>query len=327
MELTDTDGRLLELLQEDFPLTSRPFKYFGRKCSLSENEVLKKTRLFIQNDLIREISGIFELRKLGYSSTLVAAEIDEEGLEKVTERINAHPGVGHNYLRNNRFNIWFTFAVPAEKSIEQELRTLLNSPHVKKYMELPTIRTYKINAQFKLTEKGNGGKVQRKLYNVNKDVIENIDKPLIRELQKYVQIVPEPFKVMSDNLNISEEELFCRIRTLKKSGVLRRIAGVLRHRKVGYSANAMVCWDVEPELIDETGALLSQYPEVTHCYRRITYDFWKYSLYSMIHGKNKEECNNFIETVKEKIDYNQCLVLYSSREFKKERVKYFINGF
>lgn len=326
MTFSETDNRLLELLQQDFPLISKPFQKFSEEIGITESEVLERTKFFTENDIVREISGIFELRKLGYSSTLVAAEVDEEGIDDVTGTINAHPGVGHNYLRNNAFNIWFTFAVPPEKSLEEELDKLLGIPHVQRYMQLPTEKTYKINAQFKLTG-DNGETAKRKLYNVSKDVVHDVDRDLVRELQKHVPVVSEPFKVMADNLGIQEDELFDRIKSLKASGCLRRIAGVLRHRKVGFSANAMVCWSVDEDKVDATGEFLTQFPEVTHCYRRRTYDFWPYSLYSMIHGTDREACDQFIDSLKEKIEYTDCKVLYSSKEFKKERVKYFIEGF
>ena len=111
----------------------------------------------------------------------------------------------------------------------------------------------------------------------------------------------------------------------EKIGVMRRFAAILRHRQAGFSANGMIVWRVPNERISEVGAKLGAFPQVSHCYERPTYDDWPYNVFSMIHCKTRKEAGIVTETIRDQILVNDYRILFSSREFKKTRVEYFVD--
>jgi DNA-binding Lrp family transcriptional regulator len=154
------------------------------------------------------------------------------------------------------------------------------------------------------------------------EITEN-DKHFIRELQKDLKVIPEPFKEMAENLRITTTELFAKAKEYEKNGVMRRFAAILRHRDAGFSANGMVVWQVPDEKIDEIGYKLAAFPQVSHCYRRPVYSDWKFNLFSMIHARTLEAAEKIAVEMSEIVEIKDYRILFSSREFKKERVKYF----
>lgn len=126
-----------------------------------------------------------------------------------------------------------------------------------------------------------------------------------------------PYEEMAKAARVSEGELIDTLKKLKASGVLRRVAAVLAHRKVAFSHNAMVVWKVDEKDVERTGAVMASFPEVSHCYERDTGGYWEYSLYTMIHGKSYEECVKSIDTIAAKTGMQDYHVFFSKREFKK----------
>jgi DNA-binding Lrp family transcriptional regulator len=138
-----------------------------------------------------------------------------------------------------------------------------------------------------------------------------------------MQIVPNPWMKAAGELAMPQQDFFERIRHLKESGAIRRISGVLRHRRVGFTANGMACFVVSEEAIAEAGKKAAEFSEVSHCYQRRTYPDWPYSLFAMVHGKSRKETESTIRRIAETIDCRGYITLYSTEELKKERVKYF----
>jgi DNA-binding Lrp family transcriptional regulator len=130
---------------------------------------------------------------------------------------------------------------------------------------------------------------------------------------------------IADALGLSEEALFEWMADAGQRGILRRFAGVLRHREAGFGANGMGVWAVPAEVADRVGAAFAQDPRVTHCYRRPTFDGWPYSHFTMVHGRSREECDAALAELAAAVPgWTSRSALYSTREFKKERVKYFL---
>jgi DNA-binding Lrp family transcriptional regulator len=150
------------------------------------------------------------------------------------------------------------------------------------------------------------------------------DKEFIRELQKDLAVVPEPFKELADNLGITTEELFAKAKDYEKSGIMRRFAAILRHRDAGFVANGMVVWHVPEDRIDDVGSKLAAFPQVSHCYRRPVYPDWRFNLFSMVHARTLQAAEKMAVEMSGTIGVNDYQILFSSREFKKERVKYFV---
>ena len=153
------------------------------------------------------------------------------------------------------------------------------------------------------------------------------DKAAIRLLQEDLPLLPRPFLPTADALGMDEEALFDWMAGAGERGILRRFAGVLRHREAGFGANGMGVWQVPADDVQRVGAAFAQDPRVTHCYQRPTFEGWPYSLFTMVHGHSREECDAALGDLGAKVTgWTDRSVLYSSREFKKERVKYFLES-
>jgi DNA-binding Lrp family transcriptional regulator len=318
--LTDIDKKILEEVQLDFPLSERPFEVIGKRIGISEKEIISRVTYLKEENIIRDISAIFKAGPLGYKSTLVAVKTDDS--ETAAERISGHPGVSHNYLREHMYNVWFTITIRKELDFETEISDLLG-PQVKDFLILPSLKTYKIGVNFTFSEK--------KIRNSNKIVEElrsevPIDEKLIVLLQQPFPLVPNPWKMIAESVNRTETNLIEDINGLKKSGALKRISAVLRHRNAGFTANGMACFKVPVERIDEAGQTISEFSEVSHCYQRPVYPDWQYNLFAMTHARSTEQCELIITRIAKQIKSDEYFTLYSIKEFKKERVKYFIGG-
>jgi siroheme decarboxylase len=321
------DKQLLNDIQWSFPLEDRPYLEISKRYNMTEDEVMNRIAYMKDISLIRQINAIFDTRRLGYKSALVAFAVKPDKLDYIANEVNKHPGVSHNYERNHEFNMWFTLAVPPYGEMKTDLDRLSSLDGVIKYRLLPTLKLYKIGVRLDMvndddTEKAKPNDEVKQL-NPKKFEITEDDKHFIRELQKDLKVIPEPFKEMAENLGITTTELFAKAKEYEKNGVMRRFAAILRHRDAGFSANGMVVWQVPEDRIDEIGYKLAAFPQVSHCYRRPVYSDWQFNLFSMIHARTLEAAERIAVEMSETVGIKDYRILFSSREFKKERVKYF----
>jgi len=154
-------------------------------------------------------------------------------------------------------------------------------------------------------------------------MIDDLDRNIIRHLQGDLPLTTTPFAEVASKIGIGEEELLERIRSLQERGVLRRFGAILRHRKAGITANAMVAWLVPGDRVDEVGSLMAGVREVSHCYERETNNKWKYNLFTMVHGRSKAHCRKAVETIAELTGVKDYIELFTRKEFKKTSPKYF----
>lgn len=156
-------------------------------------------------------------------------------------------------------------------------------------------------------------------------MLNDLDRKIIRLLQEDIQLQKEPFKAIAKELDINEDVLLERIHSLKEQKILRRIGATLHHRKAGFSHNAMVVWSVPEEGCEEIGKLMASIPQISHCYKRLTFRDWPYNLYTMIHGQSREECELVVCNIAKITGVNEYEILYSTKELKKTSMKYFID--
>lgn len=322
------DKQLLNDIQWTFPLSERPYLKIAAKHGLSEGDVMRRISLMKQSGLIRQINAIFDTRKLGYKSALVAFAVEKDKLDAVALEVNKHPGVSHNYERDHEFNMWFTLAVPPEGDLKKDLEQMASLDGVIKFRLLPTLKLYKIGVKLdmvntdpsKLTPDDNVKSLDQKKFELT-----SRDKDFIRELQKDLEVSVRPFDNSAKNLGLTVNELFKKAEEYESLGVMRRFAAILRHREAGFTANGMIVWMVPDDKIDEAGYKLASFPQVSHCYRRPVYPDWPFSLFSMIHARTVEAANKIAVELSNFVGINEYRILFSSREFKKERVKYFVD--
>jgi siroheme decarboxylase len=148
--MNETDKRILNEIQTDFPITNRPFHELGKRLGLSETEVIENIRKLKDKGVIRRIGGNFHSNKLNFASTLCAAKVPEGKLEHFVQVVNLYPGVTHNYLRNHDYNIWFTFIAEDMDTIYNALERISGETGVTEIRSLPATKTYKIKVDFEV---------------------------------------------------------------------------------------------------------------------------------------------------------------------------------
>lgn len=322
------DKQLLNEIQWTFPLASRPYFEIATKHGVTEDEVMRRISLMKRTGLIRQINAIFDTRKLGYKSALVAFAVKKDRLDSVALEVNKHPGVSHNYERDHEFNMWFTLAVPPDGNLKKDLEIMASLEGVIKFRLLPTLKLYKIGVKLDMVNSDPSMiSPDDKVKNLDQKKFEltSRDKEFIRELQKDLEVTPRPFDASANNLGITVNELFKKAIEYETMGVMRRFAAILRHRDAGFTANGMIVWKVPEDKIDEVGYKLASFPQVSHCYRRPVYPDWPFNLFSMIHARTIETAKKIAIELSNFVRINEYKILFSSREFKKERVKYFVD--
>ncbi len=328
--LDDDDRKLLNLLQSSFPLAERPFAAVAEAAGATEDEVMERASRLIGERIIREITPIFDTPALGYQSMLVAAKVDGEHPHRAAAIINEHPGVSHNYLRNHEFNLWFTIAVPPDSrlGLDRTLDVLAERTAAESIRQLPTITMFKINMNLEM-EGGTDAlaKTAETVAPMPREAvpIDDFDVALIRALQGPMEVRSDAYAPAAERLGISVERLLDHCRGMVDRKLLRRVAAILFHRRAGFSANGMGVWKVAEPEIAETGPRMAAVRGVSHCYRRPTYADWPYSVFTMAHGRSKEECDAVLDSVAEVCGLSgpDRATLYSSTEFKKVRLRYF----
>jgi siroheme decarboxylase len=294
--LDELDKKLLNLLQGSFPLEPRPFAHVAGLAGLGEDEVLARTQRLLDGRIIREVTPIFDTRVLGYSSMLVAAKVDAENPWRAAKIINSHPGVSHNYLRDHEFNLWFTIATEPDSplGLEGTLRLLERLTGAESVRQLPTLRLFKIRMDLEM-EQGTevlAAAAEAVDYREPEAIeLSDLDYAVIRATQGPMEVVPEPFAAPAAELGVSQEQLFEALESMRERRALRRVAAILFHRRAGFSANGMGVWKVPEERILDLGPRMASFRGISHCYQRPTYADWPYSVFTMAHGRSKEECD------------------------------------
>jgi DNA-binding Lrp family transcriptional regulator len=326
--LDGLDRKLLNLLQGSFPLAARPFAHVARLAGVDESEVIRRTRRLLDERIIREITPIFDTRVLGYKSMLVAAKVDPENPWRPAKLINSHPGVSHNYLRDHEFNIWFTIAVEpgSPLGLDGTLDVLQRMTGAESVRQLPTLRLFKIRMDLEM-EKGTEAlaAAAEAVEPSEPDPIplSELDIEVIRATQGPMRVIPEPYAAAASRVGLSVERLLEHLASMRERRALRRVAAILFHRRAGFSANGMGVWKVPEERVLELGPRMAAFRGISHCYQRPTYPDWPYSVFTMAHGRSKDECDAILDSIAEATGIEERRTLYSSTEFKKIRLLYF----
>jgi DNA-binding Lrp family transcriptional regulator len=140
-------------------------------------------------------------------------------------------------------------------------------------------------------------------------------------------VVGEPYAPAAERLGVDQDEVLRRLESLRERGGLRRVAAILFHRRAGFSANGMGVWKVPEDRILELGTRMAAFRGISHCYQRPTYADWPYSVFTMAHGRSKEECDAILDAIAAATGIEERATLYSSTEFKKVRMLYFTGDF
>ncbi len=148
--MDDKDRAILNEIQSEFPISSRPYRKVGERIDLSESEVFERVKRLKADGVIRRIGGNFDSRRLDFRSTLCAARVPEEDVEDFVRVVNAYSGVTHNYQRNHDYNVWFTFIAPSMSHIEEALEEISKATGTTEIVNLPAVKRFKIKVDFEV---------------------------------------------------------------------------------------------------------------------------------------------------------------------------------
>jgi len=316
-KLTQREKELVAVIQSDIPIVERPYKRLAERIGWSEGEVIESIRTLMENGIIRAFSPVFEARLLGYASTLVAVEIDRESVDGLAAALLPINEITHNYLRDQKFSLWFTISAQSEATINRLLSWVARYPGVKQVMNLPVLKVYKVRAVFGDTSP------QKKNFpeNTVSQAFTTDEMRLVRCLQDGFPLVEYPFGHIAQQLGVDEAGVIDTVGNWVESGVIRRFGARLNHHRLGYRANTLAVW--KPDDCDTLGELFASMQWVSHCYRRQSYPDWPYELYTMIHAQSEEELNEHLSHMRSQTPETGVMILATLRELKKTTMKYF----
>ena len=328
--LDATDLKILDAIQRSVPLTPRPFESLARCLDLSEQDLIDRLRrIRDEQDLISQIAAIFDTKRLGYESALVAAEYPDARVDEAARVVCRHPGVSHCYLRTGPYNLWYTLAIPPDSKLglAAAAAKLSELSGAESHRVLGALKVYKIGVRLPLgpQQTPEADEVNASSHVRSAAMFEPTEqnRRLVDALQQDLPIEPEPFSRIASQVGVGVNEILAAGESFLSRGIMRRYAAVLRHRKVGFAVNCMTVWQVDPADADEVGHKLGRFAEVTHCYLRPTWPDWPYNLYAMVHCRSEQHCRDVLARMSEATGLTDRLTLYSLKEYKKVRLRYF----
>jgi DNA-binding Lrp family transcriptional regulator len=328
--LDEVTARVLNELQDYYPLVERPYREVGERLGLTEDETIARLGEAREAGVVRQVCAIFDTKALGYSSALVAARVPTDRLDYAAHVVNAHPGVSHNYRRNHDFNMWYTVAMPPGHDLSAVIARLCELSGAESMREMPTLRLFKIGVTLDMAgERPNDARGEPEYSEERREVakqfhVSDEDIAYIRASQGDLPDVPVPFQAVAKTLGTSVEYVIEHGRQMAEHGHLRRFAAILNHREAGFRANGMAVWNVPEDRIHEFGQFVAGYRNVSHCYQRPVYADWPYNVFSMIHAPRADGVEDVAATIARETGITDHRVLYSSTEFKKVRLPYFV---
>lgn len=312
---------LLNRWQRDFPLVSQPYDVLGAAAGCSAHDVIALLDEALRRGEASRVGAVFGVGA-GGAGLLCAMRVPPSQLEAAAALVSAEPFVNHNYGRDHAWNLWFVVTAPRRDEAEAciariEAATGLNA------MRLPMRRAYRIDLGFDLYSGDTGPSAQRE----NQPVPDAL-RPLAARIEQGLPLVDRPYKALGNALGLSEETV---LRTLSRwcaQGTIRRFGVVLRHHEFGIRANAMTVFALPEGEVDAAGARLATQPGVTLCYRRESAPGWPYTLYCMVHGRERAAVEQTIATAADAAGLADVprQVLFSTRRFKQTGSRYFADA-
>jgi DNA-binding Lrp family transcriptional regulator len=314
MTLSDAELALIDRWQRDFPLAARPFAVVGEAAGIGEHAAIATFETLQARGVISRIGAVVKPNTLG-ASTLAAMCVPADRLTAVANVVSAEPFVNHNYAREHPFNLWFVVAGPdsisivdAVASIEQKTGLAVRS--------LPLAKAYHLDLGFSLTAPRSRQRTQAREITYQAD---RRDRELLGAIENGLPLVERPYQSVGVGIGATEAHVIGRIGHLEEAGVISRFGCVVRHRSMGYAANAMVVWDVPDDVVDHVASRFIDNANVTLCYQRprVLPD-WPFNLFCMVHGKTRAASRAVIDDLNATADA-RCFpqaVLFSTHCFK-----------
>lgn len=309
-----TELELIDRWQRGFPLEPRPFATVGRSVGLDESAAIAKFERLIKTGVLTRIGAVVRPHSVG-ASTLVAMRAPPSRLEAVAAIVNAEPLVNHNYAREHPFNLWFVVTGPDRSAVRQTIERVKQAADLP-VIDLPLVEAYHLDLGFPLggVRRSEPAEARRIDYQPTSD-----DCRVLAAIEDGLPLTPRPYREVGHAVDGDEIGVINSIRALAAAGVISRLGCIVRHRSLGYTANAMAVWDVPDTTVDAVAARMVVNSRVTLCYRRRrSPPDWPYNLFCMVHAKSRAEALAIVDDLNAIADasYSDRAVLFSTRCFK-----------
>lgn len=322
ISLTDFQKRLCNRLQEGLPLSLQPFAEIAKALDSTESEVLQQTRELKDRGIIRRLSAFINHRALGMASTLVTAHVPADRIDRVAAAVNALAGVSHNYLREHHYNLWFTLQEQSPDRIEETLLDLQRQLGIE-FHGLPVTRVFKLDVRFDL--ESDDDVLLHDVYEVpgtEPVPLRPEHKQVLSRLQQGIDVVSRPFDTLGDVGATHASSVLRLLVELNTLGVLRRIAAVVDHHKLGYTTNSLFAVEAPSESVVEAGRGLARFRTVSHCYERRTFAGWPYNLFAMLHARSPAQIERTTREFTAAAAVRSYCLLPTVAELKKQPVRH-----
>lgn len=310
------DLRLLNDFQRDFPLVERPYAEIAERLGLSEAEVIAAYRAGLADGSISRIGAVVAPLRLG-ASTLAAIAVPAGRMEEVAALVSVQPGVNHNYEREGGLNLWFVVSATDAEQRAATLATIGQASGLP-VLAMPLVEEYHIDLGFDLLGRETTERRSTPAASAPCALPECAAR-LLAALQDGLALVPQPYAELGVRAGLSEAMTREILAGWLEEGLIKRLGVIVRHRELGYTANAMCVWDIPDDLVAELGRKLASVPGITLCYRRRrALPDWPYNLYCMIHGKQRAEVLALLKAESRRLGLDSFpgRVLFSRRCFK-----------
>jgi DNA-binding Lrp family transcriptional regulator len=311
------DYRLLNEFQRDFPLVDRPFAAVAARVGAGEVEVMARYARLLREGAVSRIGVVFRPHAAG-ASTLAAIAAPAGRLEEVAHYLGAQEEVNHNYEREHRFNLWFVLAAPTAESLQAAIGRIARHTGLP-VLDLPLLEEFHIDLGFDL---GTGRSTRHPARATAR--IGEADRPLVAALQEGFPLSEQPYAEIGRACGMDAAAVLRACGRWLANGVARRIGVVVRHRRLGFNANAMVVWDAPDADLRAIGSRMAGEPDVTLCYRRPRRPGWPYNLFCMIHGRERGAVERRIARLRRDLGIERLPheVLFSRRCFTQRGARY-----
>ena len=284
------DARLIDRAQRSIPTTERPFADLAAELGLTEAVVIERLGHLLATGVLTRLGPLYQIERAGGQFILAALQAPEDRYAEVTAQVNALPEVAHNYRREHALNMWFVIAAetPAVAwAACDQIEAVTGLP----VHAFPKEREYFVGLYLPLLGPSTAAApAPPPPAAAGALALTEADRELIAATQSGLPLVPRPYDAVAAMLGSSGQAVRTRLAELLAAGVVRRIAAVPNHYRLGYTANGMSVWDVDDAQVDRLGELIGSQPGVSHCYRRPRKPgVWRYNLFAMLHGHTREQ--------------------------------------
>jgi DNA-binding Lrp family transcriptional regulator len=285
--------------------------------------VLECYAQLVEESLISRIGVVFAPNTVGVS-TLAAMRVPAGRLQEAAGIVNAQPETNHNYAREHRWNLWFVLTAPNRIALDAAIARIERATGLP-VLGLPLLEEYHIDLGFDL-DAGSGAQKPRSAAPVSGEAYLTVqDRRILAAVQSGLPLEPRPWAAVARHAGCSEADVLGTLEGWLDGGVARRIGVVVKHRSLGYVANAMVVWDVADAALPRVAQALAAHPEVTLCYRRPRHGKgWPYNLFCMFHGRDRDAVLATLAALRQRPDFSDipCEVLFSTRCFRQRGARY-----